>query len=66
MSKALAGLSAALWATGFLTAEALAAPQPPSPPQGGAAGVSWSRVQQVVGYRTVEKIAPVLVLRRSL
>lgn len=63
MRKALVGLTAVLAAatTVGVRAPALAAPAPP----GGAAILAWTPDQQVVGYREMEKITPVRVVRRG-
>ena len=47
----------------LLAAPALAA-DPPLPP-GGAAILSWTPEQQAYGYRNMEKIAPVHVVKRG-
>lgn len=62
MRKAFSRLLAAGWAAAMLVAApALAA----DAPQGGAAILAWTPAQQRVGYRTMEKIAPVHVVRRG-
>jgi CubicO group peptidase (beta-lactamase class C family) len=55
-----AGTLAVAWA--LLAAPALAA-EPPPP--GGAAVLSWTPEQQLYGYRHMEKIAPVHVVKRG-
>ncbi|HEX3915081.1 MAG TPA: serine hydrolase [Steroidobacteraceae bacterium] len=54
------GLAAAATATATATATA----DPPLPP-GGAAILTWTPQQQAWGYRNMEKIAPVRVIRRG-